>query len=161
MLDDSFIEMERAAKALDLQDVNTAAVCLRKALEGHTEMAPPGPTPPANAVGPMAELSKAINALEIKDFPLAGLCAEKAAASLEERLPENVAAALTGAARAIRQKDLTTAASQIRAMIRHYRPDITLPPPAEAPNVTPLEGQIAPTLDDPAVLEESLVAPRF
>ncbi len=160
MLDDSFIEMERAAKALDLQDVNTAAVCLRKALEGHTEMAPPGPTPPPQAVGPMEELSKAINALEIKDFPLAGLCAEKAAESLKERLPEDVAAALTGTARGVRQKDFTTAASQLRAIVRHYRPDITLPPPAEAPNVPPLEGEAA-HLTDPTVLEETLVPPRF
>lgn len=158
MLDDTFVEMERAAKALDLQDLNTAAVCLRKALEGHTEMAPPGPTPPPQAVGPVAELSKAINALEIKDFSLAGLCAEKAADGLRERLPEEVAAALTGVARGVRQKDFTTTASHLRAIIRHYRPDITLPAPAEAPNVPSLQASAATAK---TALPESQPAPRL
>lgn len=134
MLYESFIEMERGAKALDLHDVHTAAVCLRKALEGHIAMLPPEPTPPPQAVGPMAELAKSINALEVQDFGVAALCCEKAAHSLEDRLPEAVIHSLVAASRSIRNQDFGSAASQIRAIIRHYRPDVTTPAPSEAPN---------------------------
>lgn len=135
MLNDTMMEIESAAKALDLSDISTAAVCLRKAMEGHTQMEPPGPTPEPQEVGPLAELSKSINALEIKEFSLAALCCEKAARSLQGYLPAEVHEALAGVAREIRNQDFTSAANQLRVIVRYYRPELTTPPPAEAPNV--------------------------
>lgn len=156
MQEETFIEMERGAKALDLSDVHTAAVCLRKALEGHTAMAPPGPTPPPEAVEPLAEIAKAVNALETQDFGVAALCCEKAAHNLEGRLDQEVTAALTSTARAIRGQEFGSAASHLRAIIRHYRPDMTLPPPAESPNVTPLQG----SPEVAQILEEAIITRR-
>lgn len=141
MFTDTMIELERAAKALDLSDVPTAAVCLRKAMEGHVEMEPPAPTPEPQQTGPMAELAKAINAFEIKEFSLAALCTEKAAASLGGYLPPEVAEALSLAARGARTQDFPSMASNLRTIVRHYTPELTTPPPAEAPNAagaTPL-----------------------
>lgn len=134
MFTDSMIELERAAKALDLSDVPTAAVCLRKAVEGHQEMEPPAPTPEPQQTGPMAELAKAINAFEIKEFSLAALCAEKAASALTGYLPSEVLEALEVAARSARNQDFTSMATGLRAIVRHYTPELTTPPPAEAPN---------------------------
>ena len=165
MLEETFIEMERGAKALDLHDVHTAAVCLRKALEGHVAMAPPGPTPPPQAQGPLAELAKAINALETSEFGVASLCSEKAAIALEGRLPAEVTSALTSASRSIRTQDFGTTATQLRAIIRYYEPEATLPPPAEAPNVIILDNdEITPLQASPEVaerLEEAVITPRF
>ncbi len=140
MIDESFIELEKAAKALDLSDVHTAAVCLRKALEGHISMRPPEASPAPNAVDPRAELAKAINALEVSEFSLAGLCAEKAAASLKGRVPQEVDRALMEAARDVRAQDFSSAASAVRNFVRQYRPDLTLPPPAPAPTVGVMGG---------------------
>lgn len=136
MIDESFIELEKAAKALDLSDVHTAAICFRKALEGHIAMRPPEASPEPDAVDPRAELAKAINALEVSDFSLAGLCAEKAAQGLKSRVPAEVDRALMEAARSVRSQELTTAASAVRDFVRQYRPDLTLPPPAQAPTST-------------------------
>lgn len=159
MLDETFIEMERGAKALDLHDVNTAAVCLRKALEGHITMAPPGPTPPPQAVSPLAELAKAINALEVKDFSLAALCGEKAARGVEGHLPDHVVVALRDTARALRGQELGSAANYLRVIIRNYRPDITLPEPAGLGHVAQV-GDSSPALADvaaPAPTEPSVI----
>lgn len=151
MLDETFTEMERGAKALDLHDVHTAAVCLRKALEGHVAQAPPQPTPAPGAQDPLAELAKSINALETSDFGLASLCCEKASVALQGRLPAEVTSALSSVGRSVRNQDFASAASQVRAIIRHYQPDATLPAPAEAPNATPLEPDTTPSEDAPEV----------
>jgi hypothetical protein len=132
MVEETFIEMEKAAKALDLSDINLAAICLRKALEGHVAMAPPGPTPPADAVGPLAELSKAVNALEIKDFHLAALCCDKAVSSLDGQMDAVLVSQLAELAQTVRRQEFSSAAIALRAIIRLHRPDLTLPAPTAA-----------------------------
>ena len=135
MHQDTFIELESAAKALDLSDLSTASVCLRKAMDGSVEMTPPSASPEPSAIDPKAELAKAINALEIKEFSLAGLCCDKAARGLQYVLPSDLNRTLAMSGRALRSQDFSSLANQLRAVVRFFRPDLTTPPPAEAPNV--------------------------
>lgn len=135
MHEDTFIELESAAKALDLSDISTASVCLRKAMEGSVKMTPPTPTPEPTAIDPEAELAKAINALEIKEFSLAALCCDKAARSLHMFLPGELHEAMTLSSRALRGQDFGSLANQLRTIVRYFRPDLTTPAPAEPPNL--------------------------
>lgn len=114
MLREIVIELDRAAKSLTLHDVDTAALCFRKAVEGHVAMAPPEPTPDPSETDAVAEFTKAVNAFEIKNFSLAALCLEKATEGVAGRIPGETVTHLKGLSRAIRSENFSSMAVSIR-----------------------------------------------
>ena len=118
MFRDTIIELDRASKSLFLHDIDTAALCLRKALVGHTEMAPPPPTPDPRRTDPFAELFKAVTALEIKEYELAALCLEKALEQSREVIPPETYEAAKNFAMATRRENFSSMGTYIREAVK-------------------------------------------
>ena len=130
MLKDVIIEVDRAAKALDMHDVDTAALCLRKAVEGHVEMQPPEPSPDPHATNSHAELVKAVNALETKDCSLAALCLEKAVDRIARRRPAETVTHFRRLVDAVKSENLSSMATSLRDGVKTLIGDRVVEPVA-------------------------------
>lgn len=130
MFRDTIIELDRASKSLFLHDIDTAALCLRKALVGHTEMAPPPPTPDPRRTDPFAELFKAVTALEIKEYDLAALCLEKALDQAGDTIPAPTLEAARHFAMATRRENFSSMGTYLRETVKSLVGDRVVEPVA-------------------------------
>ncbi|MCA9779100.1 MAG: hypothetical protein KC800_20370 [Candidatus Eremiobacteraeota bacterium] len=130
MFRDTIIELDRASKSLFLHDIETAALCLRKALVGHTEMAPPPPSPDPRRTDPFAELFKAVTALEIKEYDLAALCLEKALEQGRDVIPAETYEAAGHFAMAVRRKNFSSMGTFLREAVKSLVGDRVVEPVA-------------------------------
>ena len=128
MFKNTIVEMDRAAKALDMHDVDTAALCLRKALESREEMERPDPKPDPSQTGVRAELSKAVTALELKDFNLASVCFEKAVDQVQDKISEPTLESARRFSTAMHQENYSTMADSLRGVIRSLVGDVIIEP---------------------------------
>jgi single-stranded DNA-specific DHH superfamily exonuclease len=128
MFKNTIVEMDRAAKALDLHDIDTAALCLRKAVESREEMSRPEPTPDAHETGIRAELLKAVTALELKNYNLAAMCLEKTVEQVEGRIAEEAIESAKRLANAIRREQYSAMADSLRGMVEALIGDCVVEP---------------------------------